>query len=63
MIRQATPNDAKAILDVYNPYVETTTITFEEVPVTLEEMEARIAAKIEDSFPYFVYEEGGEIPG
>ena len=41
MIRPATPDDASAIVDIYNHYVATTVISFEERPVTPEEMAGR----------------------
>jgi len=63
MIRNATPNDAKAILEIYNPYIANTAITFEEEPVTDSEMESRITEKTEAAYPYFVYEEEGRILG
>ena len=41
MIRPVQPADAQALADIYNPYIRDTTITFEEEPVTAEEMAAR----------------------
>lgn len=41
-IRQATVQDAKALLEIYAPYVKNTAITFEyEVP-SLVEFESRV---------------------
>jgi len=61
-IRQATPRDAAALLSVYRPYVEQTTITFEyEVP-TVEEFARRIA-QYSSFYPYLVWEEKGQILG
>ena len=37
-IRPATPDDAAAICAIYNTYVATTTISFEEAPVSALEM-------------------------
>ena len=52
-IRVVKIEDAKAIRDIYAPYVLNTTITFEyEVP-TIEEMENRIKKTIEH-YPYLV---------
>lgn len=42
MIRQATCEDASAILKIYAPYCTDTVISFESVPPSLDEMKARI---------------------
>jgi phosphinothricin acetyltransferase len=60
MIRPVTPEDAEAICDIYNYYVLNTTVTFEEEPVSAAEMRTRIATVTQD-FPWYVYEEGGEL--
>jgi phosphinothricin acetyltransferase len=60
MIRPVTPEDAEAICGIYNYYVLNTTVTFEEEPVSAAEMRGRIAAITKD-FPWYVYEEGGEL--
>lgn len=62
MIRTATPDDAKAIADIYNYYVENTFVTFEEQSVTVQEMGQRIESKLKKYF-FFVWEENGEILG
>lgn len=62
IIRTATIQDAKALLDIYAYYVENTAITFEfEVP-TLEEFEHRIVNTLKE-YPYFVAEVDGQIAG
>lgn len=61
-IRKATAGDAKALLDIYAPYIEKTAITFEyEVPA-LEDFENRIR-QISKSYPYIVAIEGGKAVG
>jgi L-amino acid N-acyltransferase YncA len=45
-IRQATPQDAAALLTIYRPYVEATTVSFEISAPTVEEFAARIAKAI-----------------
>lgn len=61
-IRMAKCEDAKALLDIYKPYVEKTAITFEyEVPSEVE-----FASRIEhtlERYPYLVAERGGKIVG
>ena len=62
MIRLATTEDAAQICDIYNHYVEQTTITFEEQPVAPDEMEQGIAETLKD-LPWLVREEGGTVQG
>jgi L-amino acid N-acyltransferase YncA len=62
MIRKAAIKDAKAICQIYNYYVENTIVTFEEVPVAVEEMEQRIR-DVSQEFPWIVFEEDGRIEG
>ena len=62
MIRPVELSDCKAITDIYNYYIETTVITFEEIPLTVPEMQNRVSG-IRGLFPYLVYEENGEILG
>lgn len=50
-IRNATPDDAPALLGIYAPYVEKTGITFELEPPTVEVFRQRIAKTLE-KFPY-----------
>lgn len=62
MIRPARPSDAQALADIYNPYVRATIITFEEEPVSAEEMAARIG-KVTAAYPWLVWEENGAVLG
>ena len=62
MIRPVTPADAQALADIYNPYIRDTIITFEEEPVTAQDMAGRIA-KVTAAYPWLVWEEGGQIAG
>ncbi len=39
MIRDVTIDDADAICDIYNHYIDNTTVTFEEEPVQVETMQ------------------------
>ena len=57
MIRQVRTDDATAIASIYNGYVTGSNITFEEEPVTVEEMTSRIAG-ISAGFPYLIWVEG-----
>jgi phosphinothricin acetyltransferase len=62
MIRPATPDDASAIVDIYNHYVATTVISFEERPVTPDEMAGRIRDVLA-ALPWLVYESEGRVVG
>lgn len=63
MIRSATPEDAAAMINIYNPYVLASTVTFEEQAVTELQMAERIAQIQQEGLPWFVYLEQGEIIG
>ncbi|MFV0417190.1 MAG: GNAT family N-acetyltransferase [Dysgonomonas sp.] len=63
MIRDVTLADAKRIADIYNYYIEKTIITFEYDPVTEDDIKSRIQKVKGKGFPYFVYEENGEVIG
>jgi phosphinothricin acetyltransferase len=62
VIRPVKTEDAAAICGIYNPYVVNTAVTFEESPVPVDQMEERIQ-KISARYPWFVWEEAGEILG
>lgn len=62
MIRPATPDDAAAIVEIYNHYVATTVISFEERPVTVEEMAGRIR-EVTAALPWLVHEADGRVIG
>lgn len=62
IIRKVRPSDAAPIADIYNYYVEETTVSFEYVPVSAGEMAARIA-ETSAEYPYFVCEEDGKVAG
>jgi phosphinothricin acetyltransferase len=55
-------DDAAAISEIYNYYVENTVITFEEEPVSVKTMEERIRT-VTAHYPWLVCEEAGEILG
>ena len=61
-IRPARPTDASAIAAIYAPVVERTTISFEEVPPTADEMAQRMARGSE-RWPWLVDERDGTVAG
>jgi L-amino acid N-acyltransferase YncA len=62
-VRSALAEDAGQIADMYNHYVKTSTITFEEEPVSRADMAARIEEIQALSYPWLVATTGGEIVG
>ncbi len=58
-IRPASFDDSVAIAEIYNWYIENSTITFEEEPVSSGDMAQRIAVT-DDTRPWFVLEEAGQ---
>jgi phosphinothricin acetyltransferase len=62
MLRTVHPGDAPSIAEIYNHYVLNSPATFEEVPVTPEEMRKRIVETTE-TYPWFVCEENGKLLG
>lgn len=62
LVRQATVDDAKELLDIFKPYVEQTAITFDIIPPTLAEFQERIR-KISKDYPYLVAVKDGKIVG
>lgn len=61
-IRLATIDDTKQILEIYTPYVEATSISFETIVPSIEEMETRIKHTLENN-PWIVFEEDKCILG
>jgi L-amino acid N-acyltransferase YncA len=61
-IRTCTTHDIPAICNIYNHYIAHTVITFEEAPVSVMEMQQRVATHTQQ-FPWLVYEDEGKILG
>ena len=62
-IRQATETDAERIRIIYNHYIATTTISFEEEPVTAADMAKRIADVGAAKLPWLVMIDGDTLIG
>jgi L-amino acid N-acyltransferase YncA len=62
-IRSATPQDAQQIAEIYNHFVLTSTITFEEEPVSAAEMGHRVGETQAASLPWLVATRGALITG
>jgi len=63
IIRPALPADAPAIAAIYNHYILTTTISFEETPIDGAEIAQRMANVFAAGLPYVVAEEDGTLSG
>lgn len=60
--KDATPEDAERILEIYGYYVKNTAITFEYDVPTLSEFQGRIKNTLK-RYPYLVIEQDGVIQG
>lgn len=60
-IRSASPADAASICTIYNPYVATTAITFEEEAVSAHDMAQRIGEVHAAGLPWLVLEVEGKV--
>ena len=63
LVRSATIADAAAMARIYNHYVAETIVTFEEVAVTVDDIERRIQEVQSSSLPWLVAEQGSDIVG
>lgn len=61
-IRFATKEDLPHMLEIYRPYVENTTVSFEYVCPSLEEFTGRFTSYTRQ-FPWLVWEDEGEVLG
>jgi L-amino acid N-acyltransferase YncA len=62
MVRAVKYADAARITEIYNHYILNTLITFEEHPLSPEEILARIKS-ITAEYPWLVYEDNGRVVG
>jgi phosphinothricin acetyltransferase len=62
-LRPALLDDAAAIAAIYNHYILTTTISFEEQPVDAAEIARRMASVRAANLPYLVAEDDGIVTG
>jgi L-amino acid N-acyltransferase YncA len=61
-VRTCRAGDAAAISDIYNYFVRETVITFEETPVTTDDVAQRITV-IGARYPWLVVEQDGAVVG
>jgi len=62
MIRAAVPGDAHRLCEIYNHSILNSVATFEEAPVSVEEMRQRVD-EVQKHFFWLVYEDGGDVVG
>ena len=62
MLRPVRLNDAPSICDIYNHYIQHSPATFEEVPLTPDDMRQRILETTK-TYPWLVCEEDGALLG
>ncbi len=62
MLRAVSPQDANQLAEIYNYYILNTTVSFEEQPISIQDMEKRIFEKI-TKLPWIVYEKESRILG
>lgn len=63
VVRDAAAADAAAIATIYNHYVTDSIVTFEEEPVTAEEIANRMAKVRGAALPWLVAESDGDVVG
>lgn len=61
-VRPFAPGDEDGIAGIYNHYIRNTVITFEEEPLSAQQMRERIQGYLVD-YPWFVCELDGRIAG
>jgi phosphinothricin acetyltransferase len=61
-IRDAIPSDAEVICAIYNHHVRNTIVTFEEVEISAQEMQGRIAS-VTSILPWLVIERDANVVG
>ena len=62
-IRSATVEDAARIVEIYNHFVAHTAISFEESPVSPQDMAARVTKVQDANLPWLVAEHDGVVVG
>jgi len=63
MIRPATPDDAQAIAEIWNPVIRDTEITFNAQQKSPDDIKTLIATRAEDGHAFLVAEENHQIQG
>ena len=62
MIRKGTFDDVAAIAEIFNYYVQTSTVIFSNTLLSADDMKQKLAP-IVGQFPFYVWEEDGKVLG
>ncbi len=62
MVRPIETKDHQAVVDIYNHYIDHTIVTFEELPIDVEEITSRIDA-VKPQLPWLVFEDKKSVLG
>jgi phosphinothricin acetyltransferase len=62
-IREVMDSDLESIVNIYNHYIENTTVLIEDELVSIDTMRQRISAVKESDFPWFVLDIDGVVQG
>lgn len=62
MIRQISATDVAKILPIYNFHVENTIVTFDLIPLTVQQYTEKVL-RIAKEYPFLVFEDNNEIVG
>ena len=63
LFRDASEADAATLAAIYNPFITDTVVTFEEAPVTADDMAGRVRALQAQDLPWRVVEQQGRVLG
>ena len=63
MIRVVNKEDAQQIAEIYNDYIVHSVITFEELPITTDEMQSRINNVLNSGHTWLVFEQDNKVVG
>ncbi len=63
MIRDVVIHDAPRIAEIYNYYINKTIVTFEDQPVSVNDILERIINITQKGFPYIIYKENDLLIG
>ena len=63
MIRPAAPEDAARVAEIYNRFIAESVVTFEEQPVSTDEMRKRVTDVAAAGHPWLVAEIDGTVAG
>jgi len=63
LIRNVRESDIPEIIEIYNPFITKTTVSFEEEPVSAQEMQRRIRQVQDQGLPWYCIEVEDKVAG